>query len=306
LRVVFMGSPDFSVPTLRALAGRFSVVGVITQPDKPRGRGRKTLPTPVKKEAEKLGLPVIEPDKASSEDLASAIRSWNPEAIVVVAYGKLLPKTVLDIPVLGCVNLHASLLPMYRGPSPISSSIMNGDTVTGISTILMDAGMDTGDVLMMEEIPIFPTDTAGTLHDRMLEPGARLVIKTLTLLTEGKISPTPQNHALATYTRRLKKENGRIDWNLEAEYLSRLIRSLIPWPGAFFHLNHEAIRIMEAHHSDELFTPGRIGRLSQDGVFVGTGRGCLILTRVQAPGRKTLGGFEFAMGRRLRQGDLLD
>ncbi len=229
----------------------------------------------------------------------------NPDAIVVVAYGKMLPKIVLDIPVLGCVNLHASLLPKYRGPSPISSSILNGDTVTGISTILMDAGMDTGDVLMMEEIPIFSTDTAGSLHDRMLEPGARLVVKTLTLMAEGKISPAPQDHAQATYTRLLKKENGRIDWNLDAEYLSRLIRSAIPWPGAFFHLNGEAIRIMEALHNDELFAPGRIGRLCQDGILVGTGKGSLVLTSVQAPGRKTLGGFEFAMGRRLREGDLL-
>lgn len=302
LRVVFMGSPDFAVPTLRALNEAFLVTGVVTQPDKPRGRGRKSVPTPVKREAVALGLPVACPTDSASEELIALLEEWAPDVMVVAAYGKILPKRILDLPKMGCVNLHASLLPRHRGASPITAVILAGDTRTGVCTILMDEGMDTGDILISKEIPI-KGDTAGELHDRLMELGAGAVVETLKGLADNSIKPQPQDHSAATYCRPLSKEDGRIDWSLDADYLSRLVRAMNPWPTAHCRLGDEVIKVWRADPMDGSGVQGVIEAIDLNGIAVGTGEGLLLLKEVQAPGKRRMSAAEFARGRRLEEGE---
>ncbi len=305
LRVVFMGSPEFAVPLLRAIHNHFQLIGVLTQPDKPKGRGRKTVPTAVKSAALEIGVTVAEPEILSSRETIDLLRRWNPDAIVVAAYGKILPQAILEFPRMGCINLHASLLPRHRGASPISAAILKGDKITGVCTILMDEGMDTGDILLKKEVPIDSDDTAGSLHDKLLEPGADLVVKTLTMMARGDIQPEPQDDSRATYTRLLTKEDGRIDWNQDADYLHRLVRAVNPWPGAFFSLAGLTVKVWEAAIEEGDSPPGRVTAILRDGVSVGTGNGLLRLHQVQAPGKKRVSAGEFARGRRLKIGDVL-
>lgn len=302
LRVVLMGSPYFAVPTLGALHRNFHLLGVITQPDKPKGRGRKSVPTDVKVAAVGLGAPVAEPSSLSDPDILGLLRQWAPDVIVVVAYGKILPRGVLDLPPMGCVNLHASLLPRHRGAAPISAAILVGDEMTGVTTIAMDSGMDTGDILLQREIAIHPDDTAGTLHDKLLAPGADLVVETLVELGSGKITPVPQDHSKATYTRLLAKQDGRLDWRRDAEHLSRLVRAVNPWPGAFFELGDERIKVWGAVPEAGTGVPGRVEALRPDGIVVAAGEGLLVLKEVQAPGRRRLGAGELVRGYRLQVG----
>jgi methionyl-tRNA formyltransferase len=306
LRVVFMGSPEFAAATLRALNANFSVTGVVTQPDKPRGRGQKTLPSAVKEAAVEFGLPVVQPTSLASPELPASLEQWNPDVIVVAAYGKILPTRILSLPRMGCVNLHASLLPRYRGSSPISSAILGGDKVTGVCTILMDHGMDTGDLLLEKQIAILENDTAGTLHDRLMSEGADLVVETLIRMAENGIQAVPQDQEKATYTRLLTKEDGRIQWEQDAEYLARLIRAMNPWPGAFSEISGETVKVWEAVAVPGSEKPGSIADILPDGVLVGTGKGLLLLKEVQAPGRKRVSAAEFARGRRLRKGEVLE
>jgi methionyl-tRNA formyltransferase len=304
LRVVFMGSPEFSVPVLLALHENFFVAGVVTQRDKPRGRGQKVSSTPVKIAAEQFGIPVMEPESLN-QDVIDAIAEWNPDVIVVAAYGKILPSRILEMPRMGCVNLHASLLPLYRGASPISAAILDGKSVTGVCTMLMDKGMDTGDILQCREIPITENDTTGSLHDKLLEPGAALVVDTLRLMIAGKITPTPQDHAKATYTKLLTKKDGRLDWSKDAEFLSRLVRAMSPWPGAFFMFQDEQVKLNDARLSTGKAEPGRIYDIVPDGILVGTGKDLLLMKTVQAPGRKAVRAPDFARGKRLKRGDFI-
>lgn len=298
-----MGSPEFSVPTLRALHSMFLVTGVVTQRDKPRGRGRKTVPTPVKLAALELGLPVAEPKNISSDESMTILRTWDPDIIVVAAYGKILPEQILSLPRMGCVNLHASLLPRHRGASPISGAILAGDKVTGVCTILMDHEMDTGDILLKKAIPIQEDDNAGSLHDKLMELGSGLVVETLGRMIARDIQPKPQNHREATYTRPLSKEDGRIVWTESAEYLSRLVRAMNPWPSAFTYLDDETVKIWKAEAHEGAGAAGLITAVGPEGIRVGTGAGLLLLTEVQAPGKKRLHASEFARGRRMREGD---
>jgi len=304
LRVVFMGSSEFSVPTLRALHKAFDVVGVFTQPDKPRGRGKKTLPTLVKSTALDMGLTVAEPARLTSNESAALLKEWAPDVIVVAAYGKILPESVLTLPPMGCVNLHASLLPRHRGASPISAAILAGDKVTGVCTIMMDKGMDTGDILLTKEIPILDDDTAGSLHGRLVEPGAELVVETLRRMIERSIEPQPQNHSEALYTRPLTKDDALVPWQEHAGYLGRLVRAMNPWPTAFSHLAGDVIKIWQAVPKEGKGMPGMIMALNADGIWVGTGKGLLRLVEVQAPGKKRMSAAEFARGRRLHEGDV--
>lgn len=305
LRVVFMGTPGFSVPTLVALRSNFQVAGVVTQPDRPRGRGLKTIPTAVKKMAAELGLHVIEPVRIAATEVLETLHEWNPNIIVVAAYGKILPEVILNLPSHGCVNLHASLLPRHRGAAPISGAILAGDTVTGVCTILMDSGMDTGDILLKAEIPISAEDTAGTLHDKLMERGAPLVVDTLRAIVEGTIKQTPQDHSLATYTRPVSKADAAIDWSCDAQYLGRLVRAMNPWPGAFFELSGETIRVWKATPEQGKTEPGRVLSLRGDGILVGAGDGMLLLREVQAPSRNRVAAIEFARARGLKIGDEL-
>lgn len=303
LRVVFMGSPEFSVPTLRALDSMFQVTGVATQRDKPRGRGRKTVPTPVKLTAIELDIPVAEPNDISSDESMALLNAWDPDIIVVAAYGKILPEKVLGLPRMGCVNLHASLLPRHRGASPISGAILAGDTITGVCTIMMDRGMDTGDILLKREIPIQEDDTAGSLHDKLMELGAEIVVETLTRMAAHDIEPEPQNHQEATYTRPLSKGDGRIVWNEKAEYLGRLVRAMNPWPSAFTYLVDDPVKIWKAEAREGSGAPSQITAITPEGIWVGTGQGLLLLTEVQAPGKKRMAASDFARGRRMREGN---
>ncbi len=302
LRVVFMGTPEFAVPTLRALHGRFNLLGVVTQPDRPQGRGRKTLPTPVKVAALQLGVPVEEPESIRTAEALTLLGKWAPDVIVVAAYGEILPRSVLELPRMGCVNLHASLLPRHRGASPISAAILAGDESTGVCTILMDEGMDTGDLLLTAEIRVLPRDTTGSLHDRMLEPGADLVVRTLTMMGKG-IRSVKQDESKATYTRPLAKDDGRIDWSAPAEFLDRLVRAMNPWPTAFAVLGEEKIKVWQASAEPGDGPQGTITAIRTDGILVGTGKGLLLLEEVQAPGKKRVSAVDFARGRRLTPAD---
>ncbi len=301
-----MGSPEFAVPTLHELNRHFRVSGVVTQPDKPKGRGLRTVPAAVKLTALELGLPVVQPTDFSSSELRAALEQWKPDVIVVAAYGKILPSRILSLPPMGCVNLHASLLPRHRGASPISAAILAGDKVTGVCTILMDHGMDTGDVLLQKQIVILEDDTTGTLHDRLMVAGADLVVETLKRMAEHRIQGSPQNGGNATYTRLLSKEDGRIQWDRDAVYLARLVRAMNPWPGAFFELEGETIKIWEAAALEGTQKAGSIVAVRPEGILVGTGKGMLLLSLVQAPGRKRVTGGEFARGRHLQPGDGLN
>lgn len=305
LRVVFMGSPEFAVPPLRALHANFQLIGVFTQKDRPKGRGRKTVPTAVKSAALEMGLTVVEPETLTSQDTIDQLARWNPDAIVVAAYGKILPQSILQFPRMGCINLHASLLPRHRGASPISAAILDGDEVTGVCTMVMDRGMDTGDILLSMEIPIGPEDTAGSLHDKLMEPGANLVVETLRRLAEGTIQPTPQDHSAATYTRLLTKQDGRVEWQRDADYLCRLVRAVNPWPGAYCDLDGITVKVWEASTAEGASDPGCVEAVTPDGIAVGTGRGLLVLKEVQAPGKRRVSGSEFARGRRLMKGTVL-
>jgi methionyl-tRNA formyltransferase len=303
LRVVFMGTPEFSVPTLVALYSGFFVVGVVTQPDKPKGRGLRIVPTAVKKKALELDLPVIEPPRIAAREVLEVLAQWKPDIIVVAAYGKILPESILQLPPMGCVNLHASLLPRHRGAAPISGAILAGDTVTGVCTIRMDRGMDTGDILLKEEVTINDEDTAGTLHDKLMERGASLVVDTLQGIMKKVIRPVPQDHSLATYTRLVTKEDAIISWDSNAQHIGRLVRAMNPWPGAFFMLSDETIKVWNTKPETGTGVPGKVASVSGDGILVGTGTGMLLLREVQAPSRNRVAAIEFARVRNLRIGD---
>jgi methionyl-tRNA formyltransferase len=305
LRIVFMGSPEFAVPTLQALHSHFRVVGVVTQQDKPKGRGRKIVPTAVKAAALVLDVPVVEPDSLDDRFMA-ILEEWKPDVIVVAAFGKILPKRVLDYPRFGCVNLHGSLLPRYRGASPIAAAILAGNTTTGVCTMLMDEGMDTGAVLLQREVPIDEDDTTGSLHDKMMEPGAHLVVETLRRITEGSVQPVPQDSSKATYCELLTKENGRLQWDKDALHLSRLVRAMNPWPGAFFVLSGERIKVWSASALPGKGSAGVVSSIRSDGVLVGTSTDELLIKEVQAPGKKRVTAAEFARGRRVHAGDFLE
>jgi len=294
LRVVFMGSPEFAVPTLHAVHSHFQVVGVVTQPDKPKGRGQNPQPTPVKAVALDLAIPVLEPASLRDPETLTRLKSWNPDVIVVVAYGKLLPATVLAMPPMGCVNLHASLLPHHRGASPIPAAILAGDSTTGVSTMLLDEGMDTGHVLLRQKVPIVATDTAGSLHDKLMKPGADLVVETLRQLKAKTLEPVHQDHARATYTRPLTKGDARLDWAGEAQHLDRIVRAMNPWPVAFFTMAGQHVKVWRAAPHEGAGEPGRVVQMGADGIKVGNGKGLLALLEVKAPGKKRVSAIDFA------------
>ena len=251
-----------------------------------------------------LDLPVIEPARIAAPEVLETL----PNGDRILLWSQLMERSfrnILQLPSKGCVNLHASLLPRHRGAAPISGAILAGDTVTGVCTILMDSGMDTGDILLKEEIPINDEDTAGTLHDKLMERGASLVVDTLQAITEKTIRPVPQDHALATYTRPVTKEDAIIDWDNDAQYLGRLVRAMNPWPGAFFKLSGETIRVWEATSEDGIGVPGKVASLRGDGILVGTGNGMLLLREVQAPSRNRVAAIEFARARDIKIGDAL-
>jgi methionyl-tRNA formyltransferase len=297
LRVVFMGTPPFAVPSFDALRMRGEeLVAVVTQPDRPRGRGHAVTPSAIKVAALAAGVPVLQPEKVRHPDFLESCRALAPDLIVVVAFGQILPKALLDIPRYGCINVHASLLPRYRGAAPIQWAIIRGETETGVTTMLMDPGMDTGPILLQRRIPIVAEDTAQTLSERLAVVGAEALDETLDALKAGRLHPQPQDSAHATLAPLLKKEDGRIDWGQPAAALAALVRGANPWPGAYTTSQGEPFRIWAAHAEPGSGEPGVVLCADGRGVVVGTGEGLLVITEVQMPGGKRLSAREAAAG----------
>lgn len=304
--IIFFGSPRFAVPSLKALveAGE-DVVLVVTQPDKIRGRGNKILPTPVKVLARELNIEVLEPLSLKDESLRDRFMEIRPEFIIVVAYGKILPGKILKIPASGCINLHASLLPKYRGAAPIQWAIIRGEEKTGVTTMLMDEGLDTGPVFLKKELRIDNEDNAESLGVKLSEIGASLLIETIRGIREGVLKPVPQEGE-PSYAPPLKKEDGNIDWNKSAMEIFNLIRGTYPWPGAHCIIAGERVRILKAMPlNDSRVRPGYIERVTKDELLIGTGKGLLSILEIQPSGRSAMTIKAFLQGRRLNAGSKL-
>jgi len=296
-RIIFAGSPDFAVPALESLMmGPHDVVAVLTQPDRPAGRGRKVKPSPVKAAAVAAGLPVLQPDTLQGEAIQAALSAKQPDIMVVVAYGLLLPQEILQLPKRGCINLHASLLPRWRGASPIQTAILAGDTETGVGLMLMDAGLDTGPVYVSESLSIGAHETADQLHDRLASLGASLLDKYLDTILVDELQPTAQPEEGVTYARLINKNDGSIDWTQSALCIDRQIRAYTPWPVAHTLYKGERLRCLAgvAVNADGAFESGTLLGLEDDGLRVQTGEGVLALTRLQLAGRKPVSAREFA------------
>ncbi|AJE04534.1 methionyl-tRNA formyltransferase [Geobacter pickeringii] len=300
LRTIFMGTPDFACPTLLRLIERGEdVLAVVTQPDRPKGRGQKLVPPPVKALAQEHGIPVIQPLKVRAPEVVEQIRALRPDLIVVVAFGQILPQSLLDIPKHGCINIHASLLPRYRGAAPINWCLVNGETETGITTMQMDAGLDTGDMLVKRAIPIDPDEDAQALHDRLSCLGADTIDETLDRLAAGTLTREKQDDALSCYAPMLKKETGHIDWTKAAQEIKNLVRGLTPWPGAFTSLHGKTLKICRASVVSASGKPGRVIKADREGILVACGAESLLIQELQLEGRKRLPAFEFLAGYRI-------
>lgn len=307
MKVIFIGSGELGVPTLRKLIEKHSVIGVFAQPDRPAGRGYKLKAPPIKEEAEKLGLKIWQPEKIGSEEALKPIYESSPDVIVLAAYGQILSKKLLEIPRLGAVNLHASLLPKYRGAAPVHWAIINGEKITGATTFLMDEGLDTGDILLQREIFIQDEDTAGTLYDKLAELGADLVLETLEGLEKGTIKRKPQDHKAASYAPKLKKSNGQINWKRCSHDIFNLIRGTNPYPGAFTFFNELRLKVHKSKIVDQQLKgePGEIVIFAKEGFIVKTKDGALELVEVQPEAKKRMSGMDFVRGYNLKLGHRL-
>lgn len=309
MRVVFAGTPQFAVPTLNGLVDAgIAVVAVYTQPDRPAGRGRQLTPSPIKRLAEQHKLTVLQPISLKTEDAVSVLDDFSADILVVVAYGLILPAQILNVPKFGCVNVHASLLPRWRGAAPIPRAIEAGDSVSGITIMKMDTGLDTGPIIASRQVAIGEQDNAATLHDRLAETGAKLLVEVLPAYVSGAIQCTAQDHAAATYAPKLSKAEGRIDWRRPALQILNQIRAFNPWPVTFTFHADERIRILDAQISSvtEESTAGSVCCANKEGVHVVCGEGALQLMRLQRNGGKPLSAQEFLNGYSLQRGDSLD
>jgi methionyl-tRNA formyltransferase len=305
LKIVFMGTPDFAVPPLRALHDcGHEVLTVVTQPDRRKGRGRKLTPPPVKQAAASYGYPVIQPETVRSDSFHRQMTELAPDLFVVVAFGQILPQSLLDIPSRGAINVHASLLPRYRGAAPIQWAIINGDRETGVTTMMMDKGMDTGDMLLMNKTAIGPEETAADLHDRLSDLGARTLVRTLEKLQDGSLERTPQNHAKSTHAPMLKKKDGEIDWSMPAERIECLIRGMTPWPGAYTFSDGMRLKIFKASvlKREISVPPGTILECFPGELRVATGQSALAVQEIQGASGKRLPIDDFLCGCRLPDG----
>lgn len=309
MRIVFMGTPDFSVGTLEAIveAGH-EVVGVVTQPDKPKGRGKAMQAPPVKEAALAHNLPVYQPLKVRDTEFVEKIRELEPEVIVVVAFGQIIPKSILEIPPLGCINVHASLLPKYRGAAPIQWAVIDGEKESGVTIMYMDTGLDTGDMLAKTVIPLDAQETGGSLFDKLSAAGAKLLTETLPKLMSGEITPERQPaDSPNEYARMIKKSDGAIDWSREAAVIERLIRGLNPWPSAYARLDGKTLKIWKAAVLDEESgeRPGTVVRTDKDAIYVQTGKGILRLDEIQLEGKKRMDCGAFLRGFEVQEGTIL-
>lgn len=301
-RIVFMGSPDFAIPTLRALAQTYPIVGIVTQPDREAGRGRALTPPPIKLLAQEMGIPFIQPQKMRQEGVLEQLNAWHPEVIVVVAFGQILRADVLSLPPHGCINVHASLLPRWRGAAPIQACLLHGDAQTGVTIMRMDTGVDTGPILHQKSLPIEPEETAGTLSDKLANLGAELLIETLPDYLAGKIKLQAQEEARVTHAPMLKKEDGNLDFTESAVHLERRVRAFQPWPGAFTAWQGQTLKVQRV----SVMPPARLKQPASPGQHlvvqgkpaISTGDGLLILEEVQPAGKKLMSGKAFLAGAR--------
>ena len=305
-----MGTAELSCASLEKLAANFSVAAVVTQPDKPKGREMKLQSSPVKILAEKLKLPVLQPAKARDDKFISELRELKPDLIVVVAYGQILPQTILDLPKFGCVNVHTSLLPKYRGASPIQSAILNGEIETGVTIMKMDAGLDTGEIISQAHTPILPEDNSQTLHDRLAQLGAGLLVEKIPDYIAGKILPKPQPAEGASYAAKIKKEDGKIDWTLPAQSILNRLRAFTPWPGAFTFLKTETksqlLKIWKAEIFEKSSRAGEILSADKNGIIVACGQNALRILELQREGGRRMSAAEFLAGNLLKAGEKFD
>jgi methionyl-tRNA formyltransferase len=311
LRILFMGTAGLSCPSLKALVAfpDFSVVAVVTQPDRPKGRELRPQPSPVKTVALELGLPVLQPERARNEGFIDVLAELKPDIIVVVAYGQILPQAILDIPRFGCINVHTSLLPQYRGAAPIQWAIVNGEVETGVTIMKMDAGLDTGDILLQESTPIFSEDNSETLHDRLAQMGAAVLLRTIPDYVGGDLLPRPQPGDGGSYAPRIKKEDGHIEWNHPAQAILNRLRGLTPWPGVFSFLEDgprkHLLKIWQAEVVYGAGEPGRILLAERSGITIACGERALRILSLQREGGKRLTAQQFLAGFPLKAGQQL-
>jgi methionyl-tRNA formyltransferase len=307
-RIVFMGTPDFAVPSLRALVtSGYRVVGVVTQPDRPRGRKRILTPPPVKVAAREWDLPVFQPERLRTPEALEELLAWKPDLIVTAAYGQILPKRCLEMPRHGCINVHASLLPRYRGGAPIHHALMNGEKETGVTIMYMVEALDAGDMLAQKAIPILPEDDVASLHDRLSRVGAELLLETLPPLLQGAVTAVPQDPDAVTFAPNIRREDERIDWTRPATQLANLVRGLRPWPVAFTTWEGKPLKIWRAHaeETNARQPPGTVVAVDETGVKVATGAGVLVITELQPAGKKPMAVETFVRGRKLEIGTRL-
>ncbi len=308
LKIVFMGTPDFAVPCLKTLNENYEVIAVITQPDRPKGRGQKLTPSPIKEYALEHNLTVLQPEKIKTSETEEQLKKLAPDLIVVVAFGQILSKAILDIPQLGCINVHASLLPKYRGAAPIHWSIINGETKTGITTMYMDVGLDTGDMILKEEVSISAKMNTGELHDTLMNIGAKTLLQTIKQIAEGSVVRNKQNDAEASYAPLLTKELERINWLLPAQEIYNLVRGLNPWPVAFSIFKGKKLKIWQTKVIDNV-TIGEIGTvlsLTETGFTVQTGKGILEILELQPESKRKMTAKDFVCGNQIAINDKLE
>lgn len=310
MKVVYMGTPDFAVPPLRALVkAGYEVVGVVTQPDKPKGRSKTLLPPPVKEEALKYNIPVYQPLKVREPEFLETLKNLAPDVIVVAAFGQIIPKAILDLPEFGCLNIHASLLPKYRGAAPIQQAVINGDKEAGVTIMKMGTGLDTGDMISQAAVLLTEDETGGSLFDRLSELGAELLIKTLPSVFDRTAVYEPQPEESPTpYAGMITKQMGLLDFKKDAETLERLIRGLNPWPSAYAYLNGKTLKIWKADvekREAENEAPGTVIKADKNGVYVACGQDILILKEVQLEGKKRMDAASFLRGHQLEPGIML-
>lgn len=311
LRVVFMGTPDLAAVCLEKLLGAagMKVVGVVTQPDRPKGRDLKLTSPPVKSLALRHNVPVVQPEKAREPGFLEQLKAWQPELIAVAAFGQILPKEILDLPRCGCINVHTSLLPKYRGAAPIQWAILNGEAETGVTIMKMDVGLDTGDILSVERTPIDASDDAQSLHDRLARIGGELLVKTIPDYVAGIIAPQPQPSEGVSYAHKIKKQDGAMDWSLPAHTLWNRVRGFTPWPGAFTHFIAQAkpfmLKIWEAEPTEGKGVPGEVLRADKHGIVVACGERALRIHTLQREGGRRVNAAEFLAGCPMSSGQRL-
>lgn len=310
LKIIFMGTPEFAVPSLKELdKNHYDVTLVVTQPDRPKGRGRKVIPSPVKETAISLGYEVIQPVSIKTDSFREIIRKHKPDIFVVAAYGHILTKDILEIPVIGSINIHASLLPEYRGSAPIQWAIINRERETGVTTMFMDEGLDTGDILLSSKLEIAQDDTSATLHDRLAKLGASLLIKTIKNIETEEIMPIPQDHKKATYAPLLKKNDGHITWKKSAEDIEAFIRGITPWPGAFTFYGNKRLKIFSARPiltDSTVVPPGTVIKGFTDELRIATGKGALSILKIQGESGNQLYIKDFLRGCSIPPGSILN